>query len=203
MMRAWIKVGACCCCNLGMPTIFYKQESCHICIHQALVGLDPPSFNRRLFIGVLLIGCPLQGSLLDHLKLIIWIILTALWVYRAHGDMLSIIVSNSHFGKRSAARVMTIFSFHFLPDVTNMVFSYWWNFANSASRPSPELIFGLLSMPCAREIRIWVYQLWKMDFLWICWFSMIVGVFNTSPLSFSFPSLLSPCLCLCNSFLLY
>ena len=33
------------------------------------------------------------------------IILGALWVYRAFGDMLSIIVSNSHFAKRSAARV--------------------------------------------------------------------------------------------------
>ena len=41
------------------------------------------------------------GPPLDPSKLHILIILGALWVYRALGDMLSIIVSNSLFGRRS------------------------------------------------------------------------------------------------------
>ena len=65
-------------------------------------------------------GRPLLGSL----KLIILIILGALWVYRALGDMLSIIVSNSHFGKRSAARVMIIFGSHVGAHVSESVNSY-------------------------------------------------------------------------------
>ena len=40
-------------------------------------------------------------------------------MYQALGDMLTIIVSNSHFGKGSAARVMTIFTLHFYP-MTNL-----------------------------------------------------------------------------------
>ena len=63
-------------------------------------------------------------SPLDPFKLITLIILGAIWVYQALGDMLSIIVSNSDFGKRTAARVMTIFSLHFPPNVTNHAFSY-------------------------------------------------------------------------------
>ena len=57
-------------------------------------------------------------------KLIILIIFEAFWVHQADGDMLSIIVSNSHSGKRSAAQVMTLFSSHFLLHVTNIVFSH-------------------------------------------------------------------------------
>ena len=72
-------------------------------------------------IGVLLIGCPLQGPSLGPLKLIILIILAGIWVCQTRGDMLNSIVSNSHFGKRPAARVMTILSLHFLP---NIVFPY-------------------------------------------------------------------------------
>ena len=53
-------------------------------------------------------------------KLIILMNLGSLWVYPALGNMLIIIVSNSHFGKLSAARGMTMFSFHLLP---NLVFS--------------------------------------------------------------------------------
>ena len=60
----------------------------------------------------------LQGALFT----IILIIFGAFWMYRALEDMLSIIVSNSHFGKRSTARVMTICSLHFLPNITNIVF---------------------------------------------------------------------------------
>ena len=45
-------------------------------------------------------------------KLNILIILGALWMYRAIGDMLSIIVSNSHFWKRLGARDVTIFGYH-------------------------------------------------------------------------------------------
>ena len=47
--------------------------------------------------------------------------------------------------------------------------SYLRNFPISC----PGLIFGLLLLPCVREIRIWVYQLWRIDFLWICGFSII------------------------------
>ena len=52
---------------------------------------------------------------LDPFKLIISIILGALWVYRALADMLTIIVSNSHFGKRPAARDITIVASIFYP----------------------------------------------------------------------------------------
>ena len=52
------------------------------------------------------------------------VILETFWVYQTLGDMLNSIVPNSHFGKHSVARVMTIFSFHFLRNVTNIVFSY-------------------------------------------------------------------------------
>ena len=47
---------------------------------------------------------------------LVLIILGALWVYWARGDMLDIIVSSSLFGKRSAARVMTFCSIYFLPN---------------------------------------------------------------------------------------
>ena len=54
----------------------------------------------------------------------------ALWVYRALGDMLNSIVSNCHFGKRLAARVMTIFSLHFLLSIyflgILLVFEHCW-----------------------------------------------------------------------------
>ena len=42
-----------------------------------------------------------------------FVILGALWVHRALGDMLNSIVSNSHFGKRSIAREVTISGSHF------------------------------------------------------------------------------------------
>ena len=44
--------------------------------------------------------------------------LTSFWVGRALGNMLTSIVSNSHFGKRPVARDMTICGSHFLPHVT-------------------------------------------------------------------------------------
>ena len=46
---------------------------------------------------------------LDLLKLINLIVFGCLWVYGALGDILTSIVSNSHFWKRSEARDMTIF----------------------------------------------------------------------------------------------
>ena len=55
---------------------------------------------------------PPGGFPLVSLKLIILIVLGAFWVYQALGDMITIVVSNSHFGKRSAARVMTALSSH-------------------------------------------------------------------------------------------
>ena len=51
------------------------------------------------------------GDRPDPSKLIIFIILTALWDYRALGDILTSIVSNSHFGKRSIARLMSFLAF--------------------------------------------------------------------------------------------
>ena len=85
--------------------------------HQALIV--------ELLIGVLLIGWSPPGGLpLDSVQLIILIILEAFWVYQTLGDTLNSIVPNSDFGKRFVARVMTIFSFRFLPNVTNIVFAY-------------------------------------------------------------------------------
>ena len=104
------------------------------------------------------------------LKLMILIICGAFWVYRALWDMLNIIVSNSHFGKRPAAREMTTLGSHVGSQSANY---HWWNFAISAVRPFPGWIFGFLLLPCAWELELWVYQLWRMDFLWICWFSTI------------------------------
>ena len=57
---------------------------------------------------------PPGGPSLNLLKLVIWIILGDFWVYQTLGDMLNSIVSNSHFGKRRAARVMTILSLNHL-----------------------------------------------------------------------------------------
>ena len=74
-------------------------------------------------------------------------------MYQTLRDMLSIIVSNYHFGKRCMLCVMIIFSLHFQPNVTNSVFSYWWHFPNSAPRPSPELIFCFILVPCGWEIK--------------------------------------------------
>ena len=50
----------------------------------------------------------LRGPPLDPSKHIILIILGALWVYGALGDILSSIMSNSHFRKRPGARDMMI-----------------------------------------------------------------------------------------------
>ena len=65
---------------------------------------------------------------------------------------------------------MTTFRFHIRAQSVNV---YWCFFAISAVRPSPGLIFVILLLPCAWEIDLWVYQLWRMDFLWICWFAII------------------------------
>ena len=46
----------------------------HLVSHQALIGQDPPSFNRARFNRVLLIGWSPQGGSPDPLKLIILII---------------------------------------------------------------------------------------------------------------------------------
>ena len=45
-------------------------------------------------------------------------------MYGALGDILTSIVSNSHFGKMLGARDMTTFEFHFLVHVTNNEFYY-------------------------------------------------------------------------------
>ena len=81
-------------------------------IHQPLIGDAPQSFNMGAYFSD---GHP-RGPSLDHLKLMIIIVLGASWVYQTFGDILASIVSNSHFGKRSAALVMTFSCFHFLPN---------------------------------------------------------------------------------------
>ena len=55
------------------------------------------------------------GEALDPFKLIISMVFEPLWVYGLLGDMLTSIVSNSHFGKRLVAKVMIILSSLFLP----------------------------------------------------------------------------------------
>ena len=76
------------------------------------------------------------------------------------GDILTSIVSNSHFWKRSEAWDMTICGFQFLLNVTIYVFAYWWNFQNLAPRPSPGVFFGLLVLPCEWEIIILMQLCW-------------------------------------------
>ena len=49
---------------------------------------------------------------------------------------------------------MTIFVSHVGAHVSESVNSYWRNFANSGSRPSPELFLGFLLLPCALEFEI-------------------------------------------------
>ena len=56
-----------------------------------------------------------SGPSLDPSKLINFIILDYLWVYEDLGDILSGIVSNSHFGQRPEDRDMTIFASHASP----------------------------------------------------------------------------------------
>ena len=64
------------------------------------------------------------GLALDPSKLINLIILGPLWVHEALGDMLTSIVSSSHFEKRPGARDMTICIPLFIPHVTLNEFSY-------------------------------------------------------------------------------
>ena len=90
--------------------------------------------------------------------------------------MLSTIVSNSYFGKRSIAREMNPFSVPCWRPKCNF---YWSYFAMSAVWPSPGLICGLLLLPCAWEMELWVYQLWRLDFLWIYSLSTINRVFQS------------------------
>ena len=93
--------------------------------HQASIGQDPPSFDRGPINRGAINRMVTSGGLsLEPLKHIILIILGALWVYQPLGDMPSIIVSNLHFGKLSAARAMAIVSLHLLTNVTNHPFSY-------------------------------------------------------------------------------
>ena len=121
------------------------------------------------------------------------------WVYWALGDMLNSIVSNSHFGKRPTAWVMTIFGYHVGAHVSESVSSYSWNFAISGTRPSPELIFCFLLLPCGWEIGIWVYHLRRGTVWEFVGFQMFSGyslaLSSHSSLSLlSFSPLFSPAL---------
>ena len=73
------------------------------------------------YIGALIIVIgPIKGMVtsgghtLDPSKVIFCLILGTLQVHEALGDMLTSIVSNSHFGKWPGARDMTIFRTHFI-----------------------------------------------------------------------------------------
>ena len=56
----------------------------------------------------------------DPSKLIILIRFDPFWVYRALGNILKSIVSNSHFGKRPGARDMTILRCHVGAHIPNI-----------------------------------------------------------------------------------
>ena len=100
---------------------------------------------------------------LNPLKSSILIILEAFWVHQTLLDSPGTIVSNSHFGKRPTAWEITTFVSHVTTQRAN---PYWWNFPSLAVCPSPWLICGLLLLNQSRQIQRWVYQLWRMDFLW-------------------------------------
>ena len=75
------------------------------------------------------------------------------------GDMVGSFWSNMDPGGPPGTRVMTIFASHVVCESAN---SYWWNLPKMLIWPSPELIFGLLLLISPREIRMWVYQLWRL-----------------------------------------
>ena len=86
-------------------------------------GQSPPgglNYSANRIKGMVTSG----GALLDPSKAISFITFGSLWVHDALGNMLTSIVSNPHFGKRPGTRHMTSCSSHFLPHVTNNVFSY-------------------------------------------------------------------------------
>ncbi len=63
------------------------------------------------------------GEALDPSKLIISILFDAFWVCGVHGNILTRIVSNSHFWKRLGAGDMTIVGFHVgshIPNIGNL-----------------------------------------------------------------------------------
>ena len=57
---------------------------------------------------------------LEPSKFVIIIFLWFFWVYGALGNMFNSVVSNSHFGKRPAARVKPILGFHVGPRIPNI-----------------------------------------------------------------------------------
>ena len=61
---------------------------------------------------------------------------------------------------------------HFCDQCCSWNLPCWWNLPKILIWPSTGLIFGLSLLSSPREIRIWVYPLWRMDFLQICWFSI-------------------------------
>ena len=63
------------------------------------------------------------GNRADPSKLIILIISDPFWMCEALGNMLTRSVSNSYFGKRPAARDMTILRFHVGLHVPNIGYS--------------------------------------------------------------------------------
>ena len=75
------------------------------------------------------------GVTLESSKLSICISFEPFWACEALGNMLTSIVSNSLFGKRSVARDMTIFVCRFPPMLPNMYFLIHEIFRN---RPQSE-----------------------------------------------------------------
>ena len=87
-------------------------------------------------------------------------------------------------GGPPGTRVMNTFVTHVTTRHAN---SYWWNFLKMPIWPSAGLIFGLLLLNSLREIRIWVYQLWRDRlFLQIGWFSIMNVVWVTFELRLRF-----------------
>ena len=84
---------------------------------------------------------------LDPSQLINFLIVNPFWSRGAHDNILTSFVSNSHFGKRSVARDMTIFGSHVGPHLSKNANSDFCFFQNWAAKPYHGLVFNLLLLP--------------------------------------------------------
>ena len=85
------------------------------------------------------------GHSLDLLDLMNFIICVSFWVL---GNIVTSIVSNSHFGERPVIRNTSILGSHVGPRLSENVNSYPGFVQNSAARLSPGLIFSFVLLPC-------------------------------------------------------
>ena len=105
--------------------LLLTRDTC-VCAHTLPFGLLGSPINRGPNNRMFTFSDPPQP-----LKTFYWINLETFWVYQGLLDMLTTIVSNSHFGKRPIAREMTIFGFHVRPHVPNIEYfkvygGIWW-----------------------------------------------------------------------------